>query len=191
MNLTFPNVHGNSEIYMDCLRAICGDHCADESFIDLCCNLAPHTPLLGFAERCYIDVLPRILDHPEEQQFFIQKDVLAINPFLTYDTSICSDGIEHFKKEDGYKLLGLMYEISYKQILFTPLGEYMVDPISKDPEGHHSGWTPEDVPGHATIVFPQYHPTLNVGAFFFWSSDNLQEDFERVEQILKTKSWAK
>jgi hypothetical protein len=186
MKLEFPNIHGNDVVYMHCLRTICGDT-AGKSMIDLCCNLAPHTPLLGFTDRVYIDILPRILDHKEEQKHFLQMDVLKINerPFLSsVDVTICSDGIEHFTKDNGFLLKEKMEAVSKRQVLFTPLGEYMVDHVSTDPEGHHSGWRPEDLSGYASIVFPEYHPTLGVGAFFAWKCDNIEEDFERVKFAL-------
>jgi hypothetical protein len=75
---------------------------------------------------------------------------------------------------------------SEKQIFFTPLGDYMVDD-SLDPEGHHSGWLPEDFEqlGWATIVLPDYHPLLGIGAFYAWHCDRIEEDFERVKNELK------
>lgn len=186
-----PHVHGNDDVYMDCLRAICGDT-DGKSLVDMCCNLAPHTPLLGFQTRLYVDVLPRTLDHKDEQQYFLQMDVLEMNePFMSglWDVAIASDAIEHFTKENGFELLKRMEAISSKQVLFTPLGEYMVDLVSTDPEGHHSGWTPEDLPGYASIVLPNYHPSLGVGAFFFWKCDNIRADYKRVISILEQKFW--
>jgi hypothetical protein len=183
MKLEFPNIHGNDTVYMDCLRAICGDT-AGKSMVDLGCNLAPHTPLLGFADRMYVDILPRILDHREEQKYFVQQDILLFKRTDDKDVSIASDVIEHFTKENGFKLIEIMERISNRQILFTPLGDYMVDHVSTDPEGHHSGWYPEDFPGYASIVFPEYHPTLGVGAFFVWRCENIEADFERVKFAL-------
>lgn len=192
MKKIFDNIHGNTEIYMDVLRAICGDT-GGKSMMDLCCNLAPHTPLLGFKDRSYIDVLYRTLDHPAEQRHFYQLNVLNFENRkpLDLDVTIASDAIEHFQKEDGILLRTIMEKFSRKQILFTPLGEYMVDINSTDPEGHHSGWAPEEFTGYAAIVFPDYHPTLGVGAFFVWRCDDIEKDFERVMGILNTKSWTK
>ena len=191
LQLEFPGVHGNTQVYMDCLRAICGDT-AGKSMIDLCCCTAPHTPLLHFKDRMYVDILPRKLDWPEEQEFFLQQDVLEFEKAIVFDRSdvaICSDGIEHFSKENGYRLLHQMERIAHKQVLFTPLGEYLVV-NSDDPEGHHSGWWPEDFKGYASIVFPEYHPTLGVGGFFVWKCRDIEQDFERVKEILMSKSWA-
>lgn len=190
MRITFPGVHGNDYIYMKCLRAVCGDT-EGKSMIDICSNLSPHTPLLGFKERVYVDILSRQLDHPQEQQYFVQDNVLDyLNQSTQYDVGICSDGIEHFTEDDGILLLKLMQVRTDRMVLFTPLGDHMVDKESKDPEGHHSGWTPEMLdrlfPGFfAFISFPEYHPTLGVGAFFFWHCKNIEQDFNRVVNELK------
>jgi hypothetical protein len=193
MTLIFENVHGTGEVYMDCLKAICGDT-EGKSMIDLCCCTAPNTPLLGFKERKYVDVLPRILDHPSEQEFFEQDDVLNFlnGPKMKYyDMVICSDGIEHLTKAEGYDLINLAWFFSEKQIYFTPLGDYMVDKNDTNPENHHSGWIPDDLSGNFhCIVFPHYHKLLNTGAFFFWYNSEYNDDFNRVKNILKNKSWA-
>lgn len=190
MRLEFKNVAGNGEVYMDCLRAICGDT-RGKSMIDLCCCTAPNTPLLGFSERYYIDIIDRKLDHPEEQKFFHRHDALNVHLFMaaSVDVMICSDGIEHFKKEDGKQLLEIMHMSSTKQVLFAPLGPYLVDENDKNPENHHSAWWPEDFDGYATIVFPKYHSILGVGAFFAWKCPDIKNDFERVKSILNNKSW--
>lgn len=197
MQIIFENVEGNDTVYMDCLRAICGNT-KDKSMVDLCCNKAPHTPKLNFKWNTFIDILPRELDDKKWQDYFIKADVLEIlkNESEIYDVSICSDGLEHFTEFDGLVLLMYMHLRSGRQVLFTPLGEYMVDKVSIDPEGHHSGWEPgilENLkPNHfAYISLPNYHPALGIGAFFFWHCENIKEDFERVENELKNKSWAK
>lgn len=199
MQIIFEGINGDDEIYMDCLRAICGNT-EGGSMADLCCNLAPHTPLLGFKNRFYVDILPRTLDHKEEQQYFIRQDIfdfLKVNNSFKFDTLICSDGIEHLTDEMGIELLKRMQLYSKRMVLFTPLGEHLVDREGTEPEGHHSGWTPDILKSiwpedmFAYIVFPQYHPTLGIGAFFFWRCNNLKEDFERVTEELKQKSWTK
>ena len=99
MILEFPNVEGSGELYLDVMRAICGDT-AGKSMVDLMCHKAPYTPQLGFKERTYVDIQFRGMDFKEEIDRFIECDVLE---FLStnkkkYDVAICSDGIEHFKK---------------------------------------------------------------------------------------------
>lgn len=197
MQITFENIHGNDTVYMDCLRAICGDT-EGKSMVDIGCNLAPHTPKLGFEQRTYIDILDRVLDHTDEQKYFIRRDALKCLPELRnheIDVMLSLDNIEHFTEYDALHLLKLMKIKSHKMVLFTPLGEYLVDPISIDPEGHHSGWTPEKLesilPNYfAYVVLPQYHPTLGIGAFFFWHCKDIKNDFERVFNELKQKTWA-
>lgn len=199
MQITFKGVEGNNEVYTDCLKAICGET-EGKSMADLCCNLAPHTPKLGYKKRVYVDVLERKLDDENEQKYFVKEDAFE---FLTpknsfkFDDIIMSDGIEHFSEADAWEILGRMQLYCNKMILFTPLGDYMVDTVSTDPEGHHSGWTPEKLINaygedfFNYIVLPQYHPTLNIGAFFFWRCKNNKADFERVVNELKQKRWTK
>jgi hypothetical protein len=197
MRLEYPGITGNGEIYLDVMKAICGDT-KDKSMVDLMCYHAPYTPMLGFKQRTYLDIQDRGLDHKEEQQYFIEVDVLeylsnAICPF--YDVSICSDGIEHLAQWDGVFLIKKMYMYSSKQILFTPLGEWMVT-TEDHPDNHRSGWTPEILeslmPNHfAYIIFPDFHKAMNTGAFFFYHTKDIQQDFERVKNELNNKSWSK
>ncbi len=208
MTLTFPNVTGSIEVYLDCLKAICGDT-EGKHLMDLCCCTAPNTPKLGFHIRHYMDIVDRKLDHKEEQEFFIKMNVLDFHhigmPPHQFDVMTALDAIEHFTKEDGYRLLRVMGEFSKKQILFTPLGDLFINgKEDTDPEKHRSGWTPEEFvemyakedhcwlrPHYACIVFPNYHKAYNnFGAFFTWSCENIEEDFARVKEILMTKSWA-
>ncbi len=189
MTITIPNVVGDIELYMRVLRAICGDT-EGKSMIDLCCAFAPNTPKLGFDKRVYVDIIERKLDHIEEQQFFYKGDVLDYkfypkNWFPKFDVSICSDGIEHLRTDDGNKLLYLMQLNSHKQIIFTPLGElWMEKTPTSDPEAHRSAWYPSMLPGWASIVFPDYHKEWGVGAWFAWKCDDIEKDFERVKTIL-------
>jgi hypothetical protein len=187
MRLDFPNVEGNIDIYMRVLRAICGDT-AGKSMIDLCCAFAPNTPKLGFEFRRYVDIIDRKLDHPQEQQFFTKANILDLpdDVIMYYNVSICSDGIEHFYPVDGRNLINIMKSYSFKQIIFTPLGEIfkLHNTGPDDPEAHHSLWTPDDFQGWACIVFPHYHRVWNGGAFFAWHCEDIDKDFERVKQLL-------
>jgi hypothetical protein len=195
MILTFPGVVGDIDLYMKVLRAVCGDT-AGKSMVDLCCAFAPNTPKLGFAKRRYFDIIDRKLDHPEEQQFFDQTDVLSITlapewirkvqGVDIYDVAICSDGVEHLTAEDGHKLLNNMQTYSRKQIIFTPLGElWMEKTPTSDPEAHRSAWYPSMLLGWACFVFPDYHKEWKVGAFFAWKCDSIEQDFERVKKELE------
>lgn len=124
-----------------------------------------------------------------EQQYFVEADVLGDHPVLAaqYDVSICSDGIEHVTKEQGFALVEKMKSISKKQVLFTPLDPWMMSsPEDTNPESHKSLWAPEDLPDFAHVVLPVYHPTLNIGAFFFWKVEDLDQDFARVVNELES-----
>ena len=190
MTIEFKGVNGNEEVYIDCLNAILGNT-KRNSMVDFGCNKAPHTPKFGFKERTYMDILPRELDYHDEQQFFIQKDILTVKKgSYNVDVAFANDLIEHLTIKNGKKLLGIMESISTKQILFTPLGEMWVGE-SDNPEDHRSGWTPDMIKGYASIVFPDYHKVWGFGAFFFFKCDNLETEFERVANELKSKQWAK
>jgi hypothetical protein len=186
MKLEFPGIVGSGELYLKVMKAICGD-VNNKSMADLLCHRAPYTPLLGFKDRLYVDIQDRGLDHKEEQQYFIKSDIwsfLVENSNLHCDVMICSDGIEHLPKQQGYDLALTMKLMSDKQIIFTPLGEYMISE-DNNPDSHRSGWVPDDLPDWATIVFPDFHPALNTGAFFAWSCENIEQDFERVKNELQ------
>jgi hypothetical protein len=195
--LTFPGVVGSIEVYMDVMRAICGET-EGKSMIDLCCAFAPNTPKLGFSKRRYIDIIDRKLDHPEEQEFFSQADVLNLVPMppelvtITnlYDVAICSDGIEHLTETQGRILVSTMLAISHKQILFTPLDDLfgMAKEGDNDPEAHRSLWHPDMLPGFNHIVFPDYHKVWNGGAFFMFGPGT-DKELERVIKNLQTKHW--
>ncbi len=107
-----------------------------------------------------------------------------------YDVAICSDMLEHLKKVDGRILLHYMWLAAKKRIVFTPIGEYNLTD-DDNPDSHRSGWTADDFKNYATIAFPQFHPQLNVGAFFAFHCSNLEQEFERVKNELKNKSWAR
>lgn len=190
IKLEYPGIVGGGEVYLKVLKAICGDT-AGKSMVDLLCHRAPYTPLLGFKDRVYVDVQDRGLDHKEEQKHFINSDVFDFimnQECPRFDVSICSDGIEHLTRADGVQLLIWMKEKSDKQILFTPLGGLSIV-NDLHPDSHKSGWTPDHIDIYmkgkfACIVFPDFHPTLNAGAFFFWHCNNIQQDFERVKNEL-------
>lgn len=197
MRIDIPNVQGSGEKYLDVMKAICGDT-SDKSIVDLCCHHSPYTPQLGFKERTYVDILDRGLDFKSEQKYFVKSDVmeyLSGISFKHFDTTICSDGIEHFREVDAVRLLKYMDFVSETQILFTPLGDHEVEVIETyDPDSHKSGWKPEMLeelfPDHyAYIVMPDFHETI--GAFFFFHTPNLKQEFERIYNELKKLSWTK
>lgn len=180
------NQHGSFPLYERVIEAIMGSKTCDLSLIDLCCCEATVTRKLNFKEKTYVDVLD-CWDIPGQMDRFIQTDVLGDHEIFKkrYDIANCSDGIEHLTKENGFKLVERMKTISDKQILFTPLGNYMVENDNPDPKCHKSGWFAEDFEGFASIVCPNYHPTLNVGAFWVWRCNEIEKDFVRVKKLLQ------
>ncbi len=195
MRLVFNN-NGNTEIYTDVLKAICGQT-ENKSMIDLGSGNAPVTCILGFKERSYIDIVNR--DIGAENINFFQIDILEfidnVLP-MSLDVSISLDNIEHYYPDDAKKVISWMQNNSYKQIIFTPLGEYMTTKQEGniDPDIHKSAWIPKDFEDmdFSVIIFPNYHPTLGengLGAFFAFKCDNLEQEFERINNELKNKLW--
>ena len=197
MNITF-NATGHGTAYMDTLKAICGNT-EDRSLIDLGCGWCTHTRQLKFKEKRLVDIVVR--DLGEENNCFVQVDMLELIKQPSdkiFDISISSDNIEHFWQEDGFKIIDWMENNSKKQIIFTPLGDYIKteDKTDTNPDSHKSGCLPKDFEliGWNTITFPQFHPTLGehgLGAFFAFHCENLNEEFNRIINELKNKSWIK
>jgi hypothetical protein len=186
MRLDFPGIEGNIDIYMKVLRAICGDT-VGKSMIDIGACFAPNTPKLGFSDRTYIDIIDRKLDHPEEQQYFHQADILNIPTKLIrrYSVALCLDCIEHLTVPDGYKLLKIMEHLAGKYIIFTPTTDLFGLYNDDTPEAHRSVWSPEMLKDHACIVFPDYHKEWGGGAMFSWNCEDIEKDFERVKNLIQ------
>lgn len=184
--LTLPGLSGSGELYMDILRIICNP-LPSQSMCDLGCHHAPFTPQLGYKNRAYVDIQNRPLDYSQEQQYFVQDDIFAYlrTHNKWFDVTIASDVIEHLTTEQGYELLGLMKFYSAKQVIFTPLGAYMVDEPNIHPDAHRSGWVPDMLLGWLSIVLPNFHPQLNIGAFFAVNCSD--EEKERIFNGIKTK----
>lgn len=184
MIATYPN-EGSGELYRAVLASICGD-VQGRSMLDLCCGEIPHTSILPFAHSTFVDSLDR--GGASKNQNFILSDIfefLKTNKKV-YDVTICSDAIEHFRKPEANELLHQMDLCSDKQIIFTPLGDHMIEFVeTDDPHSHKSGWTPYDFPGWASIVFPNFHALMGIGAFFSWTCIDIGEDFSRVINELR------
>ena len=179
------DINGSGEVYLKIMKSICGN-IYEKSMIDIGCHKAPYTPQLGFKERTYVDIQNRPLDFVEEQKHFIQSDILE---FLKtnkkrFDVAIASDVIEHFTNFNARCVLGSMIDCSDKQIIFTPLGSHIVEVnVTDNPDTHKSGWWPQQFEqlGWATIVLPNFHKSMNVGAFFSFHCTNTETEFERVK----------
>lgn len=187
MKITIQS-NGSFPLYEEIIQAIIGPNINQQTLIDLCCCEATVTRKLPFKDKIYVDVLD-CWDIPGQMNKFVQADVLGEHEIFNqhYDIANCSDGIEHLTKDEGFQLLKRMEKISDKQILFTPLGDYIVEVGNPDPKCHKSGWYPEDFEGYASIVAPQYHPTLGqngVGAFWVWKCNDIESDFQRVKDLI-------
>lgn len=194
MILTFEQ-NGSGQLQIEVMKAICGD-LENQTMIDLCCGSAPQTGIMNFKQKTFVDCVSRNLVGGGEM---ITADViqyLKANQKLEtkYDVSISTDTVEHFREKEALEFLKLTSNVAKKQVWFTPLGEYCMttDPNDNNPDSHKSAWTPEKLeeimPGKwAFIVFPNWHPSLSdngLGAFFFWTCENLEEDFKRVSNEL-------
>lgn len=185
MQIVVQGIAGSGALWVEVMKIICGDT-SKQSMIDLGCHLAPHTSKLGFWKRTYVDIQERPLDDPEEQQYFVRQDAILYLHVEEeyYDVTIASDFIEHLSEGSGFTLLREMEDNSDKQIIFTPLGPWM---LSEDdnPDSHRSAWFPHMLPEYLSIVFLDFHPTLNIGAFFAVKST--PEEMERIEKEIKRK----
>lgn len=161
---------GSMELWIEVFVRIIGKPSKDVSVIDLCCGRMGNTRLLNFRDSLHVDVTD-YEDRPRHYRF-LKHDVLTLTESLNgmYDVALCSDGIEHLSKADGLKLLDRMTRLSRKRIIFTPLGDYIVEPDTTDPEKHKSGWLPKDFPpSWETQEFPNWHPTIGIGGLWAWS----------------------
>jgi hypothetical protein len=167
---------GSLDLWLDVMLHLLDQHFPSGkplSLLDLCCGEMTNTSRLHFAHSVHVDVQ----DMPNRPPGFrfIHADVLADHPVFHehYDVALCSDGIEHLRTGQAAELLLKMEKCATLAVLFTPLGDYMVEPDATHPDRHKSGWLPEtfrDI-GFHTATFPNWHPTLNCGAFFAWKSN--------------------
>lgn len=187
MRIDLPNLVGSGELYLDIMRIICGDT-SEQSMIDLGCHKAPYTSQLGFKYRTYIDAQKRPLDNQNEQQFFKKADMTTYLAIMknNVDVAISSDSIEHLTIDQGDAFIYWMLERSKKQIIFTPLGETMMNIyLDNDFDTHKSGWTPEMLPTWLAIVLPNFHPTMDMGAWFAVNCE--EKEMERIYNTIKSK----
>lgn len=185
MQITLEGIPGSGRVYVDVMKIICNT-LHGQSMVDLGAHRAPYTPLLGFTDRTYVDIQDRPLDHTDEQKWFVQSDAIEYlqQTNRRFDVSIASDFVEHLTEKEGRELMLLMQCKSDKQIIFTPLGPWM---LSKDdhPDSHRSAWMPDMLPEYLSIVLPDFHPQLKIGAFFAVRCS--PEEMERITNEIKIK----
>ena len=161
---------GSISKYLSVLHEIIGPT-DDKTLLDLCCGEMTATRQMTFRDRLCVDKVDWV-NRPAEFRF-LKQDALYVLDFTdnySFDVSLCSDGIEHMTKDEGLKLLMEMPRVSELAIIFTPLGDMNIIPGATDPDSHKSGWLPDEpaFDGWKTLVFEDWHPTLNHGAFFAW-----------------------
>jgi len=194
MQIVLPGIHGSGELWLDIVKTICADT-SGKYMIDLGCHKAPYTPLLGFKYRQYVDIQERPLDHESEQKYFFKFDVVDYVKRMPKSdaTIIASDVIEHLTKEEGMTFYEMIWFKAKEFVIFTPYGDCMINIGNPDsPDTHRSGWLPEDLEGSYSIVFPDFHPTLGIGAFFAFNNDegngeqilnSIKQKYERQSRI--------
>lgn len=163
---------GSMALWNEIFIRILGCKTTDISLLDLCCGRMANTGQFQYKRSLHVDVID-FAERPKNYNF-IKQDVLKLDPVLVglFDVVLCSDGIEHLSKEQGIELLKQMQVLSRKQIVFTPLGDYMVDQNTTNPEHHRSGWLVSDFPPDwETQEFPNWHPTLGIGALWAWHTN--------------------
>jgi len=167
--VSYKNDNGSGALWVEVVKEILENQ-PKNTLLDLMCHKAPHTPMLGFENITFVDIQYRGLDFVlRDNDLFIEQDAIKfLEGCGNFDTIICSDGIEHFNKENGLRLLELIKQKSKSSVIFTPYGDYVVDENSTHPDTHKSGWTETDFEkmGYSCIIFPNFHPKLNKGAIF-------------------------
>lgn len=165
------NSEGSLELWLSVVRRIIGRSTKKLSLLDLGCNEMTGTRHLRFGNVTAVDVEDCPL-RPREFNF-VQKDALEFvreHRSDWFDVIIASDFIEHLDKHTAFRLLARTILLTNLEIIFTPLGDYCVNPNATSPHEHRSGWMPEELEriGFKTEVYPNWHPTLQTGAFFAW-----------------------
>lgn len=186
-SIVLEGLEGSGELWLDIMRIICGDT-AGKSMVDLGAHKAPYTSQLGFSERTYVDVQDRPLDNPQEQQYFVQDDIINYLERIERGPNVfvLSDTIEHLSVEDGYKVVDLMCQKGYKNIIFTPFGEYLIEKEkTSNPDSHRSGWIPQMLSAYTSVVLPHFHKSVGVGAFFAFNCN--PQETERISIEIKNK----
>ena len=162
-------MNGSFDLQIGIVRSIIGTKEDDLSCLELCCGEMSNSRLFKFREHIAVDVV----DYPNRpKEFpFVQTDIVKWDHKCfqrKYDVCWIADGLEHLHKIDGNNLLLRMEAVARIPIVFVPLGPYRVDETSTAPEAHKSAWYPSEfhARGWKTEVHEDWHPLLNLGAFF-------------------------
>lgn len=196
MNKSFPKVNGSAQVMLDVINAIL-EVPNGMIIVDLMACEGSVTSQLNVGQKVYVDVQKRdIKNFEKHKDVVVTMDAIQYlqNTDKRFNAAICLDGIEHISKDNGLAMLELMKLKSNTQIIFTPLGDYLIETeSSENPDAHRSGWTPDEFEkmGWATVSFPNFHPTLNHGGFFAYNHKDISNESNRVINELNQKSWAK
>lgn len=161
---------GSHELYIQTIREIVGE-IEGKSLLDLCCGEMAVTQKMPFDWKRSLAV--DVIDAPERPRIcdFLLADARSFVPEQIYDVAICSDGIEHLSFTEGVRLLTMMHKYAKVAIVFTPTGDKNLDSErSTNPHSHKSSWSPMEfeVLDWNTHYFPDWHPTICLGAVFAW-----------------------
>jgi hypothetical protein len=184
-SITLEGLVGSGELWLNISSIICNPS-TGQSMCDLGCHHAPYTPLLGYSQYVYVDIQYRGLDYRGMEEWFVNMDAIEYlkKCYRHFDLCIASDFLEHLTEEKGDEFLSLMQDHSDKQVIFTPLGDASIT-ADGHPDSHASGWFPEDFPEWLTIVLPNFHPSINLGAFFAVNCS--VEEKQRIYNEIKSK----
>lgn len=165
---------GSHELWLSVVNRILGDS-PRHVMIDVCCGACAVTRKLTEFDRVDAsDILPRDARVPAHWNFDQFSAIRFLEEYgdKQADLVICSDGLEHFNRNNGNDLLLEMERVGRTAIIFTPTGDDTFDPEAQGPHHHKSSWMERDFHhmGWETEHFPDWHPTLGWGAIFAWKN---------------------
>lgn len=121
-----------------------------KSLLDVGCGGS--SPIQSFYNKIYsvgIDIFKKSIRESKKRRihhrYFIMNALNIDKKFRkeSFDCVLASDLIEHLNKDDGYRLIKMMEEISIKKVIvFTPNGFLKQSKHDNNPyQLHKSGWT--------------------------------------------------
>lgn len=114
----------------------------------------------------------------------IKEDIFTcIDDLGQFDLVILGDVIEHFEKEDGYRLIEKLFEHSKNIIVSTPFGFIPQGAwAGNEKEIHRSGWTQEDFERYSIVESKILEDTLTKD--LLRSMPNVPEEFKKPISLL-------
>lgn len=179
-------LEGSGDLAVKILKTIIGSP-ESKSCLDLMCCEGNVTRKVGFKNHFGIDIDPRWASvwAPSENHWrsFAVEDVLNRQSRMgPIDWVVCLDGIEHLTKPQALKLIADAYNKEHPKeglIFFTPDNASPIEPDSVDPHAHKCQWNLDDLDeSWRKALFPNWHPRLGFGAFFFWIGGCTEKELE-------------